>query len=42
MSDAVWVEFTARPSRLEVFQLLDPAGDIDVELVMEVRSGNCT
>ena len=38
----VWVEFTARPSRLEVFHLLDPAGDIDVELAMEARSGNPT
>jgi hypothetical protein len=36
---AVWVEFTARPSRLVVSQLLDPAGDIDVELAMEARSG---
>jgi hypothetical protein len=39
---AVWVEGTARPTWLQVFQLLDPAGDIGVELAMEARFGNPT
>jgi hypothetical protein len=39
---AVWVEDTARPMRLKVFQLLDPAGDIDVESAREARCGKPT
>jgi hypothetical protein len=34
---AVGVEDTARPMRLEVFQLLDPTADIGVEIAMEAR-----
>jgi hypothetical protein len=39
---AVWVEGTAQPTWLQVFQLLDPAGDIGAELAMESRFGNPT
>jgi hypothetical protein len=39
---AVWGEGTARPMRLEVFQRLDPAGDIGVEIAMEARFGHPT
>jgi hypothetical protein len=39
---AVWMQGTARPTRLKVFQLLDPAGDIGVEIAMEARFGNPT
>jgi hypothetical protein len=34
---AVGMEGTVRPTRIVVFQLLDPAGDIGVELAMEAR-----
>jgi hypothetical protein len=34
---AVGMEGTMRPTRIVVFQLLDPAGDIGVELAMEAR-----
>jgi len=39
---AVWVEGAARPAWLEVFQRLDPAGDIGMERAMEARFGNPT
>jgi hypothetical protein len=39
---AVGMEGTVRPTRIEVFQLLDPDGDIGIELAMEARFGNPT
>jgi hypothetical protein len=39
---AVGREGPVRSTRIEVFQLLDPIGDIGVELAMEARFGNPT
>jgi hypothetical protein len=39
---AVWLQGAARPTRREVFQLLDPAGDIGVEIALKARFGNST
>jgi hypothetical protein len=38
----VSMQGTARPTRLAVFQLLDPAGAIGVEITMEARFGHPT
>jgi hypothetical protein len=38
----VWMQGTARPTRLAVFQLLDSAGAIGVAITMEARFGHPT